>query len=106
MMVGGAGNGSIGLYAVAIARALGAERVDYLDQDQGRLELAVQTGAMVREGPPPPSTAIYFSLETPLPLLDIYSTSEITFKTGRVQARPAMPAFFNWCRRTGCIPNW
>ena len=124
LIIGGAGNGSIGLYAVAIARALGAERVDYLDQDQGRLELAVQLGAMVREGPPPrrlghypitvdassdvaglacalrstaaggvcTSTAIYFSLETPLPLLDIYSASEITFKTGRVQARPAMPA--------------
>jgi alcohol dehydrogenase len=127
LIVGGAGNGSIGLYATAIALARGAARVDYFDQDQSRLELAQKLGATVKDGMPPrrsgpypvtvdasgnveglasalratapggtcTSTAIYFSPQTPIPLFHIYSVSEITFKTGRVQARPIIPAILD-----------
>lgn len=127
LVLGGAGNGSIGLYAAALAQALGAARVDYVDQNQSRLELAQKLGATVKEGPPPrrlgpypitvdasgdvaglacalrstapggtcTSTAIYFAPETPIPLFHIYSVSEITYKTGRVQARPIIPAILH-----------
>jgi alcohol dehydrogenase len=45
------GRGSIGLYAVAIAAAIGASRVDYLDTDSERLALAQVFGANPIEGP-------------------------------------------------------
>ena len=46
---------SLGLYAAAVAVALGAERVDYLDADAGRLERAAAVGAnpVQREGDHP-----------------------------------------------------
>lgn len=50
LMVGG---GSIGLYAIQIALACGASQVDYVDDNPGRLKLASELGASVREGPPP-----------------------------------------------------
>jgi len=43
---------SIGLYAAAIARALGAAEVDYMDTDRGRLEIAQRLGARPIEQPP------------------------------------------------------
>ncbi len=43
------GHGSIGLFAVAIAVACGASRVDYLDTDPDRLALAETLGAMAIE---------------------------------------------------------
>jgi alcohol dehydrogenase len=127
LIVGGAGNGSIGLYAVAIAQVLGAARVDYYDQDRGRVELAQKLGATIKDGPLPrrfgpypvtvdasgdvaglacalrstepggvcTSTSMYFGRETPIPFFDIYIASEITFKTGRVQARPIIPAILH-----------
>jgi alcohol dehydrogenase len=50
LVVGGAGAGSIGLYAVAIALALGSQRVVYADSDERRLALAESLGAeAVRE---------------------------------------------------------
>jgi threonine dehydrogenase-like Zn-dependent dehydrogenase len=50
LVVGGAGAGSIGLYAVAIALALGSRRVVYADSDERRLALAESLGAeAVRE---------------------------------------------------------
>jgi threonine dehydrogenase-like Zn-dependent dehydrogenase len=50
LVVGGAGPGSIGLYAVAIALALGSERVVYADSQERRLALAESLGAeAVRE---------------------------------------------------------
>jgi threonine dehydrogenase-like Zn-dependent dehydrogenase len=52
LIVGGAAN-SIPLYAAGIARALGAGRVDYLDTDPRRLEVARRLGAETIEGPPP-----------------------------------------------------
>jgi alcohol dehydrogenase len=44
------GWGSIGLFAVAIAHALGAERVDYLDHDPHRLSVAEALGGRAIEG--------------------------------------------------------
>lgn len=45
LVVGGAMSGSIGLYAVAEALALGSERVLYVDQDEQRRSIAVGYGA-------------------------------------------------------------
>jgi len=44
------GRRSIGLFAVAIANALGASRVDYFDNDPERLSLAEKLGAQTMEG--------------------------------------------------------
>jgi alcohol dehydrogenase len=121
LVVGGLAQ-SIGLYAVDVALALGAESVTYLDEDEDRLRLAAELGAEVVEGPPPrrhgsypitvnadvshaalhcairstepsgscTSVGIMFEPETPLPLLEMY-TSGIHFHTGRVHARPLIP---------------
>jgi threonine dehydrogenase-like Zn-dependent dehydrogenase len=121
LVVGGAAAGSIGLYAAGLAVALGSESVLYVDADESRRETAAKLGAQTlaqipkRVGPYPitvdasadpdglalalrstapdgicTSTAIYFGEQPPLPLLEMY-TKGITFKTGRVNARPAMP---------------
>jgi threonine dehydrogenase-like Zn-dependent dehydrogenase len=45
LVVGGAGPGSIGLYAAALALALGAESVTYVDDDAARRETAAALGA-------------------------------------------------------------
>jgi alcohol dehydrogenase len=45
LVVGGAGPGSIGLYAVGHAVALGAERVLYVDEDERRRGIAERLGA-------------------------------------------------------------
>jgi threonine dehydrogenase-like Zn-dependent dehydrogenase len=50
LVVGGQA-ASVGLYAVAAARALGAGAVTYLDQDQQRLGIAERLGATVVDGP-------------------------------------------------------
>jgi alcohol dehydrogenase len=42
---GGGAIASVSLYAAAVARALGAERVDYVDSDRTRLEVAERIGA-------------------------------------------------------------
>jgi threonine dehydrogenase-like Zn-dependent dehydrogenase len=47
LIIGGAGSGSIGLYAAAIAKALGSSQVDYVDQDNHRLEIAQTLGVNV-----------------------------------------------------------
>ncbi|HEX4308118.1 MAG TPA: alcohol dehydrogenase catalytic domain-containing protein [Solirubrobacterales bacterium] len=56
LVVGGAGS-SVGLYAVAAARALGSERVRYVDSDAAKCEAAERLGAAVtmHEGPWPRS---------------------------------------------------
>jgi alcohol dehydrogenase len=53
LVVGGAGAGSIGLYAVAIAIALGSQRVVYADSDERRLALAASLGAEIVPEPWP-----------------------------------------------------
>jgi threonine dehydrogenase-like Zn-dependent dehydrogenase len=50
LVVGGGASGSIGLYAVAAAAALGAGWIDYLDHAPDRLERAAQLGANAIEG--------------------------------------------------------
>ena len=122
LIAGGAGSGSIGLYAAAIARALGAERVTYVDADAGRRATAESFGAEALEPGPErlgpfaitvdasgdpaglqlalsstapdgvcTSTAIYFGDPVPMPLFEMY-LKIVTFETGRVHARPAIPA--------------
>jgi threonine dehydrogenase-like Zn-dependent dehydrogenase len=121
LVVGGAAAGSIGLYAAGLAVALGSESVLYVDADESRRAIAAKLGAQTlaqtpkRVGPYPitvdasadpdglalalrstapdgicTSTAIYFAEQPSLPLLEMY-TKGITFKTGRANARPAMP---------------
>ncbi len=121
LVVGGAGAGSIGLYAAGIARALGSEWVLYVDPDEGRRARAESLGAQTmaevakRLGPFPvtvdasanpeglalalrstapdgicTSCAIYFGEQPSLPLLEMY-TKGITYRTGRANAREAMP---------------
>jgi threonine dehydrogenase-like Zn-dependent dehydrogenase len=121
LVVGGAAAGSIGLYAAGLAVALGSESVLYVDADESRREIAAKLGAQTlaqtpkRVGPYAitvdasadadglalalrstapdgicTSTAIYFAEQPPLPLLEMY-TKGITFKTGRANARTAMP---------------
>ena len=121
LIVGGAGSGSIGLYAAGIAGTLGAESVTYVDADAGRRATAAAFGAEALEaggerlGPFPitvdasgdpaglqlalastatdgicTSTAIYFGDPVPMPLFEMY-LKIVTFETGRVHARAAMP---------------
>ena len=45
VLILGGGARSIGLYAVTIARALGAGRIDYVDTDERRLAIAADLGA-------------------------------------------------------------
>ena len=121
LIVGGAGPGSIGLYAAGLAVALGSQSVLYVDADASRRETAARLGAQTlaetpkRVGPYPitvdasadpeglglalrstapdgvcTSAAIYFGEPPALPLLEMY-TKGITFRTGRANAREAMP---------------
>ena len=121
LVVGGAAAGSIGLYAAAIAVALGSEWILYLDADESRRASAEALGAQTmaispnRLGPFPvtvdasadpellklalrstapdgtcTSTAIYFGEQPRVPLLEMY-TKGVTFRTGRANAREAMP---------------
>jgi alcohol dehydrogenase len=122
LVVGGASSGSIGLYAAGIAVALGSEWVLYVDADESRRAIAARLGAQTlaerprRLGPFPitvdacgdpdglalalrstapdgvcTSVAVYFSEQPALPMLEMY-TKGITLRTGRANAREAMPA--------------
>jgi threonine dehydrogenase-like Zn-dependent dehydrogenase len=121
LVMGGAGAGSIGLYSAAIAIALGAERVLYVDADAGRRAIAESFGAeaqdrsdkrpgrfqitvdasgdadqlmlALRSTEPDgicTSAAMYFGEQPVLPVLEMYMKC-VTFVTGRVHARPAIP---------------
>jgi threonine dehydrogenase-like Zn-dependent dehydrogenase len=59
VLIVGGGALSVGLYAAAVAMALGAKRVDYVDTDRARLELAASVGANPVEGPPPAQLGPY-----------------------------------------------
>jgi threonine dehydrogenase-like Zn-dependent dehydrogenase len=135
LVVGGAGPGSIGLYAVATALALGAKRVVYVDTDESRGAVARELGADAQVGELPrrlgpfpitvdssadpdglglalrstapdghcTSTGIYFQ-DTTLPLLEMY-TKGITFETGRVHARTAIPHVLELARSKNLRPE-
>jgi alcohol dehydrogenase len=120
LVVGGAGAGSIGLYAAGLAVALGSESVLYVDQDEGRRATASALGAQTlaeipkRLGPfpitvdssaDPEGLALALRSTAPdgictstaiyfgePPALPLLEmyTKGITFKTGRANARPAM----------------
>jgi threonine dehydrogenase-like Zn-dependent dehydrogenase len=121
LVVGGAGPGSIGLYAAGLAVALGSESVLYVDADEGRRRTAEALGAETlaeipkRLGPFPitvdasadpdglelalRSTApdgtctstAIYFGEQPSMPLLEMYTKCIVFKTGRAHVRPAMP---------------
>jgi alcohol dehydrogenase len=121
LVVGGAGPGSIGLYAAAIARALGAQSVLYVDPDADRRQTAASLGAETiaelpkRLGPfpitvdssaDPQGLALALRSTAPdgvctstaiyfgePPELPLLEmyTKGITFKTGRAHVREAMP---------------
>jgi threonine dehydrogenase-like Zn-dependent dehydrogenase len=111
LVVGGAG--AIGLYAVEMALAAGASRVDYLDKSAARRELAVSIGAHIVDEPAEYPVVVEASgraedlhravraaapgghvtalgihfLDAPLPLLDMYA-KDVTFRTGRPSVGP------------------
>jgi threonine dehydrogenase-like Zn-dependent dehydrogenase len=121
LVVGGAGAGSIGLYAAGIARALGSEWVLYVDADESRRAAAEALGAQTMAEPPkrlgpfpitvdasadPEMLAIALRSTAPdgictsaaiyfaeQPALPLLEmyTKGITFVTGRANAREAMP---------------
>ena len=111
------GAGSIALYSVAIALALGAERVDVVGGRPRERELAEKLGANVRDEEFPDRVGFYpitvdasadpagiscalkstdadgiwiYIEPTPLPLLDMF-TQGVTFVTGRPHVRTLMP---------------
>jgi alcohol dehydrogenase len=118
VLVAGGGAVSIALYAVAIARALGASEVAYLDDDAGRVALAAELGAQPMDEAPGPyevtvdasgnpenlatalrstapcgtctSVGIYWTPTTPVPLLEMYDRA-VTFITGSPHARETIP---------------
>jgi alcohol dehydrogenase len=121
LVVGGAGPGSIGLYAAGLAVALGAESVLYVDSDAGRRRTAAALGAETLADPPkrlgpfpitvdssadprglalalrstaPDGTCTATAIyfgDPPSVPLLEMYTNGITFKTGRAHVRPAMP---------------
>jgi threonine dehydrogenase-like Zn-dependent dehydrogenase len=121
LVVGGASSGSIGLYAVALALALGADSVTYVDADPSRRATADSLGAQtVAETPPrlgpfpitvdasadPDGLALALRSTAPdgtctstaiyfgeQPSLPLLEmyTKCVTFKTGRAHVRPAIP---------------
>jgi alcohol dehydrogenase len=121
LVVGGASSGSIGLYAVALAVALAAESVVYVDRDQERRRIASELGAETlgempkRLGPFPitvdasadpeglalalrstapdgtSTSAAIYFGEQPSLPLLEMYTKGITFRTGRAHVREAMP---------------
>jgi alcohol dehydrogenase len=135
LVVGGAASGSIGLYAAGLARALGAAKVVYVDADQQRRSVAEALGAQTLADTPKrlgpfaitvdssaeaqglalalrstapdgtcTSTAIYFGEQPSLPLLEMY-TKGITFRTGRVHAREALPHVLELAARGAIEPQ-
>jgi alcohol dehydrogenase len=122
LVVGGAAAGSIGLYAAAIAVALGAESVLYVDPDAQRRRIAEALGASTLADPPtrlgPFPITVDSSADPNLLALALRSTAPdgictstaiyfgrppripmlemytnaVTFKVGRAHVRPAIPA--------------
>jgi alcohol dehydrogenase len=127
LIVGGTAR-SIGLYAVAIARAQGAGQVVYVDTDRARLALAERLGARAVEGPPPRRAGTFpitvdasgdpAGLACALRSVEPYGvctsvaiyffetplpllemyTRGVRFLIGRVNARPLIPAILDVVR--------
>ena len=135
LVVGGAGAGSIGLYAAALACALEAESVLYVDADAERRRIAAALGAETlaetptRVGPfpitvdssaDPEGLALALRSTAPdgvctstgiylgeQPVLPLLEmyTKGIVFKTGRVHARPAMSKVVELVARGALAPE-
>jgi threonine dehydrogenase-like Zn-dependent dehydrogenase len=120
LVVGGVG--AIALYAVEMALAAGASRVDYLDRNPQRRALAESLGARIVDEPEEYSVVveasgrpedlhravraagpggivtalgIYF-IDAPLPLLDMYA-KDVTFRTGRPSVGPHIAKVLGLC---------
>lgn len=121
LIVGGAGPGSVGLYAAGLAVALGSESVLYVDSDPKRRDTAAALGAETRADIPkrlgpyevtvdasgdPEGLALALRSTAPdgvctstaiyfgaQPALPLFEmyTKGITFYTGRTNAREAIP---------------
>jgi threonine dehydrogenase-like Zn-dependent dehydrogenase len=121
LIVGGAGPGSIGLYAAAIAKAMGSDSVMYVDADAGRRATAEALGCETTAETPhrlgsfpitvdasadPDGLALALRSTAPdgictscaiyfgdQPVLPLLEmyTKGITFQTGRANVREAMP---------------
>jgi len=119
------GGGSVPLYAIQLALALGAPAVCYLDTDPGSLALAAALGARVSEGPMPRQigpfpvtvdasmnagglgcalrstgpdgvcTSIGIYLKDTAVPLFDMYVNGVSFRTGRGHARPAIPALID-----------
>ena len=128
VLVIGGGGPSIGLWAAELAVRLGSSRVRYVDTDPTRLRLAEEGGAEPYEGEPPTrggrfpitvdaggtpeglraallstapdgvctSSSVFWE-DVPFPLLNLYSTN-VTFSTGRVHSRGALPTVLGLLR--------
>ena len=124
VLILGGGTRSIALYGVAIAVALGAGRVDYVDDDPTRLAVASDLGANALESDPERGAygivgdgsaradglrtaiaatepgghcthaGVLFENDVPLPMLAMY-TIGVHLHVGRVAARPAIPAILS-----------
>jgi alcohol dehydrogenase len=135
LVVGGAGQGSIGLYAAAIAVALGAEGVTYVDGDPARRATAATFGAEALEpgaerlGPFPITvdasgdrdglrlalgstspdgvcTSTAIYFGEPVPMpLFEMYLKVVTFETGRVHARPLIPRVLDLAAHGGFRPQ-
>ncbi len=134
LIVGGGAN-SVPLYATAIALALGAGHVDYLDSDPTRLEIAGSLGARTAPGPAPHRFGTYpitvdasgserglgCALRSIAPdgtctSVSIYQeaiaiplfemyTKGVTFRTGRTHARPPIPDLLGLIADGGLHPE-
>ncbi len=121
VLIVGGGGGSVPLYAVQLALALGAPAVRYLDRDTEALALAAGFGAQVSDGPVPRQlgpfpvtvdgsmntdglgcalrstapdgvcTSVGIYLRDTAVPLFDMYVNGITFRTGRGHARPAIP---------------
>lgn len=133
LVVGGRAS-IIGVYAAGLAVALGAERVDYADDDPHRLAAAASYGAQampyeaitgpyeivvdacgtpetliqaVRATAPEghlTSVTIHFGATTGLPLAEMYHKG-IFFRTGRANVRTNIPPTLACCHDHGFAPD-
>lgn len=135
VLILGGGGRSIALYAVMMAAAAGAGKVDYVDEGPERLEIAERLGANPIEGPPPDKMGRYpitvdasgrpEGLASALRSTDsggvctsigIYFadptipfinmyTRGITFRTGRPHSRATMPKIVDLLDEKGIDPS-
>ncbi|GAA3243336.1 hypothetical protein GCM10020216_070570 [Nonomuraea helvata] len=130
VLILGGGAKSIGLYAAGLAVALGADLVDYFDDDPARRRIAESFGARAHAGSRPrraydvvveaisragglrtalrslapggvcTAVGYYLATGTRLPLMRMYAT-DATLRVGVSHARANLPALLDFVHRTG-----